>query len=99
MKVKGKKILFFFGLVIFMAIDAAAGTGDAYGAKGIFDKLDGALNDTYVSAILALGGLWKGWSVHDQNGDTKKALVYAGLGLSVGSLGAIAKGISGATFL
>lgn len=93
-----KKILF-FGLVMFMAVDAFAGTGDAYGAKPVFDKIDGALNDTYVSGLLSVGFLWKALTIHGETQDMKKAAPSAVIGVAIGSLGAIALGISGATFL
>jgi len=93
-----KKKILFLGLVIFMAVDAFAGTGDAYGVKPVFDKIDGALNDTYVAGILTVGFLWKAIGVYRETGDTTKALPFGVLGVGIGSLGAIATGISGAIF-
>jgi hypothetical protein len=93
-----KKKMFFIGLVLLVAVDAFAGTGDAYGAKPIFDKLDGALNDTYVAAILTIGFLWKSIGVYKETGDTNRALPFGAIGVGIGSLGAIATGISGAIF-
>lgn len=94
---KKSKILFVFLLFVF-TVDAFAGTGDAYGAKPIFDKINAALNDTYLSAILAVGGLWKGYDVHSETGNMKKAAPFAVVGLAIGSLGGAALAISGATF-
>ncbi|MFA7084702.1 MAG: hypothetical protein WC141_09225 [Arcobacteraceae bacterium] len=93
-----KKITLLTILVIVMAIDSFAGTGDAYGAKPIFDKIDGALNDTYVAAILTVGFLWKSIGVYKETGDTNKALPFGAIGVGIGSLGAVATGISGAIF-
>lgn len=93
-----KRKIIFIGFLIYMAVDAFAGTGDAYGVKPIFDKIDGALNDTYVSGILTVGFLWKALIIHQETQDMKKAMPTAGIGLGIGSLGAIALGISGAIF-
>jgi len=90
--------MLFVGFVLFMTVDVFAGTGDAYGVKPVFDKLDGALNDTYVAAILAIGFLWKAIGVYKETGDTNKALPFGAIGVGIGSLGAIATGISGAIF-
>jgi len=90
-----KKITFFL-LLLGLASAAFAGTGDAYGAKPIFDKLDAALGDTYIGAIIAIGFIWKAIGIYKETGDTNKALPQAGFGLGIGSLTALATGISGA---
>ena len=93
-----KKIAFF--LVIFgLASVAFAGTGDTYGAKPIFDKVDAALGDTYIGGLLALGFLWKAYGVYKETGDSMKALPQSALGLGIGSLTALASGISGALMI
>lgn len=92
-----KKFMFLLSIVV-MSIDAFAGTGDAYGAKPVFDKIDGALNDTYVSGLLTIGFLWKAIGIYKETGDTNKALPLGAVGVGIGSLGAIATGISGAIF-
>jgi len=93
-----KKGMIFLGLLVLVTVDAFAGTGDAYGVKPIFDKIDGALNDTYVAGILTVGFLWKAIGIYRETGDTNKALPFGALGVGIGSLGAIATGISGAIF-
>jgi hypothetical protein len=85
-------------LLAAISVDLFAGTGDAYGAKPIFDKLDSALNDTYVSGILTVGFLWKAVGIYKETGDSNKALPFGALGLGIGSLGALAMGVSGAIF-
>ena len=37
-------------MIAVLAVDAFAGTGDAYGVKPLFDKLDAFLGDTYIGA-------------------------------------------------
>ncbi len=93
-----KKITFFL-LVFGLASVAFAGTGDAYGVKPLFDKLDAAFGDTYIGALLAIGFIWKGIGIYKETGDANKALPQAGIGLGIGSLTAIAQGISGALFI
>ncbi len=91
-----KKILAL--LLIFLGTAAFAGTGDAYGAKPIFDKIDAALNDTYLSGLIALGFAWRALGAYKDSGnDWQKALAAGWPGIAVGSLGGIALGISGAT--
>ncbi|MBP6713749.1 hypothetical protein V7P26_07950 [Arcobacter cryaerophilus gv. pseudocryaerophilus] len=92
-----KKITFFL-LVLGLGV-AFAGTGDAYGAKPIFDKVDAALGDTYIGALLALGFLWKAYGIYKETGDSLKALPQGALGLGIGSLTALASGISGAILI
>lgn len=92
-----KKIVFFL-LVVGLGV-AFAGTGDAYGAKPIFDKVDAALGDTYIGALLALGFIWKAVGIYKETGDTNKALPQAGIGIAIGSLTALATGISGAILI
>lgn len=93
-----KKITFF--LLLFGLVGVAfAGTGDDYGAKPIFDKVDAALGDTYIGGLLALGFLWKAYGIYKETGDSIKALPQGALGLGIGSLTALASGISGAIFL
>lgn len=86
-------------MIAVLAIDAFAGTGDVYGVKPLFDKLDAAFGDTYIGALLAIGFVWKGIGIYKETGDTNKALPQAGIGLGIGSLTAIAQGISGALFI
>ena len=93
-----KKITFVLMIAV-LAVDAFAGTGDAYGVKPLFDKLDAAFGDTYIGALLAIGFVWKGIGIYKETGDTNKALPQAGIGLGIGSLTAIAQGISGALFI
>lgn len=92
-----KKITFVL-IIAVLAVDAFAGTGDAYGVKPLFDKLDAALGDTYIGALLTVGFLWKGIGIYKETGDANKALPQGALGLGIGSLTAIATGISGAIF-
>lgn len=92
-----KKIVFFL-LVIGLGV-AFAGTGDAYGAKPIFDKVDAALGDTYIGALLALGFLWRAYAMYKETADMMKALPQGALGLGIGSLTALASGISGAILI
>lgn len=92
-----KKITFFL-LVLGLGV-AFAGTGDAYGAKPVFDKVDAALGDTYIGALLALGFLWKAYGIYKETGDSLKALPQGALGLGIGSLTALASGISGAILI
>ncbi|MFW2567800.1 hypothetical protein [Aliarcobacter butzleri] len=92
-----KKIVFFL-LVVGLGV-AFAGTGDAYGAKPVFDKVDAALADTYIGALLAMGFLWKGIGIYKETGDTNKALPQAGIGLVIGSITALASGIAGAILI
>lgn len=93
-----KKITFCLMIAV-LAVDTFAGTGDAYGVKPLFDKLDAAFGDTYIGALLAIGFVWKGIGIYKETGDTNKALPQAGIGLGIGSLTAIAQGISGALFI
>ena len=93
-----RKLIFLGFLMMLMAVDAVAGTGDAYGAKPIFDKINGALNDTYIAAILTVGYLWKAKTIYKETQDSAKAIPTAAIGLGIGSIGAIATGISGAIF-
>lgn len=86
-------------MIAVIAIDAFAGTGDAYGAKPIFDKLDKALGDTYIGGLLAVGFLWKAVGIYRETGDANKSLPQAAIGLGIGSLTALATGISGALFI
>ena len=93
-----KKITFCLMIAV-LAVDAFAGTGDDYGVKPLFDKLDAAFGDTYIGALLAIGFVWKGIGIYKETGDTNKALPQAGIGSGIGSLTAIAQGISGALFI
>ncbi len=93
-----KKITFVL-MIAALAVDAFAGTGDAYGVKPLFDKIDSAFGDTYIGALLAVGFIWKAIGIYKETGDTNKALPQAGVGLAIGSLTAVATGISGALFI
>lgn len=93
-----RKITFFLILLGLVSV-AFAGTGDAYGAKPLFDKVDAALGDTYIGGLLALGFLWKAYGIYKETGDSNKALPQGALGLGIGSLTALASGISGALMI
>jgi len=83
-------------IIALFALNAYAGTNDNFNAKPIFDKIDSALNDTYVAAILTVGLIWRGFSIWKETGDTNKAAPFAIGGAALGSLATIAKSISGA---
>jgi len=85
-------------LLVAISVDLFAGTGDAYGAKVIFEKIDAALGDTYVAAILGIVFLWRAVSIYRETGDAIKAVPSAALALGIGSLAALAMKISGAIF-
>jgi hypothetical protein len=86
-------------VVLGLATAAFAGTGDAYGMKPLFDKVDAALGDTYIGGLLALGFLWRAYGIYKDTGDSNKAIPQGALGLGIGSLTALATGISGAIFI
>jgi hypothetical protein len=83
-------------LFLLFSISAFAGTTDQFSAKAIFDKINSMLNDTYLSAIVTIGLLWKGYSVWKESGDLMRAAPFGVGGAALGSLAAVAKAVSGA---